>query len=676
MPNWFLTVDDALNASGITGPYTTLTADSLMSAHAALVGPLPTRYIQDAMEYSSRILREPPEEQEEAETEDVCSTEQHEEVPRTIASHRYSNLLAKLTPANLDVLQWFLRKLYGNEQELNVVCYGLVQNIDAHGLSTHIYRISSLRGTTHDFDVINAETAISSVISYGRTWNTNYSRLATNPRCPMPPVDGHEYYVSMKANLSEPQRGALLGSVYIRDFGRCLSHYGATLPLEVAYILRYVYEGGAALNSALNSALAEAFSEELDVLNRIFEGTPVPTRETAGTRAIVDISLKAEDFPVETLTDKPASIFELEMQKGIAESLSLDCIPLVVVRSIIANAEFDVYVTDEEPLVAGVTCLLCGRYRSARRNLCTMCENSFKKIHERARRPLTMPTSLANTVTQLRDLHRIMKQGRLLEYSTRCPVAHAQPSYVGIELELEGPNTGRFAKIIADNGLLGIAKQDGSLQSGAEFVTIPLPKKKAEEEITRFCALARENNFKARHTCGMHIHLNREGFEDIAHIARFHHLFNGRDDASKFIMPIKFLKAYVGVQRYNKSLAGTGYARRGMLTGIRITDEGVVRAADRYAMVSLSPIDTVEVRFFAATTNESKARANIQFVIAAREYTRNTKNVSWKGLRAFVRKNEQEYSDFYERLARFDTVTSEEIAQKQAESTVTVETVL
>lgn len=149
----------------------------------------------------------------------------------------------------------------------------------------------------------------------------------------------------------------------------------------------------------------------------------------------------------------------------------------------------------------------------------------------------------------------------------------------------------------------------------------------------------------------MHIHINREGFTDDAHQLRFTRFLVDQIDT-------EFLKNYVGETRYNRQITNNGgYARKEFdVEGIdHITANSRLSCDTRYAMVSLFPEETIELRFFAATTNASKLRANVQFAAAAREFTRHFPCPIWMEFIMYVKKRHKKYPDLVSRIYRFST---------------------
>jgi hypothetical protein len=451
------------------------------------------------------------------------------------------------------------------------------------------------------------------------------------------------------------------GATVCRELDPVLCRNLSLLDATSKYEIAAVWSIHRLFNNSVYNALeqpefTQVFAHELSVLYQILNSAPT-TREPESPTLPRHIDFA--EFPVEEATMVPVSTFEQYMKEELCKYLGVDAISTKTLRAIISNAEVSDYITARD----ATRCVLCGSPNKLN-IMCMNCTKSFSPGTPLNATVDAQKRNLKKSFDTLDEYHRMMLS-QVLDYSTRCPAKHAQPSYVGIEIELERDgdvSRKNFCKKIATEKLLGIAKSDGSLTDGLEFVTIPLPKSKAESEVTDFCKLAKENSFVAKHSCGMHVHLNRAGFDSNAHVVRFHNFFVGEDASGRDIVTDMFIKAYVGKKRYERNIGTTGrYCVKAPLRGGHLNDSGTLITSNRYAMVSLTNHETVEVRWFAATTNESKARSNIQFVIAVREYTRHEKVMSWVNFVRYAKKNITEYPDLCERLTRFRSVSNKDI---------------
>lgn len=189
--------------------------------------------------------------------------------------------------------------------------------------------------------------------------------------------------------------------------------------------------------------------------------------------------------------------------------------------------------------------------------------------------------------------------------------------YLGIELELEfmavGDEHDSLCRSIFKRDPHWYFNHDSSLSEGFEAITLPLSPKKAlsldwngiyeryyDEDGMGNCA-----------SSGMHIHINRNYFKgkrQIGHLVRFFNenynellsLFErDEDQASDYCKKYHITKRYSFEDSYHD------------------WSEEVYRLAcnmrDRYRVVNLCNVDTVEIRIFSTPDTPSKARAYIQF---------------------------------------------------------------
>jgi hypothetical protein len=369
------------------------------------------------------------------------------------------------------------------------------------------------------------------------------------------------------------------------------------------------------------------------------------------------------EFVPRSIDIAPETNREKYLRKHIAKAIKLPMQVLTVkkIRALIDRS--NVFAMMPSQSWVG-TCALCGK-RERVADYCDSCASVFSLLPVTVV-PRTYAAAASWSNSDMRSLHNRMESAGRLDYSTRVPVHHANPLDIGIELELEYrymPGYSTYAREIVEAGLPGILKRDSSIGDGAEFVTMPQSQKDAEATIVAYAGLAKANSFFPSAKCGMHIHLNREGFDGGYHEIRFHELFNT-------LAPARFLSAYIGKNRYIRQLSTKGYCKRTKLDNgnLSLTDDNHVMSTERYAMVSFYNRATIELRFFAATTNESKLRANIQFACSARDYTRNDEFPTWKNYVRFLKANQATYPDLFERIVRFRALTALEIRETEAAS--------
>lgn len=200
--------------------------------------------------------------------------------------------------------------------------------------------------------------------------------------------------------------------------------------------------------------------------------------------------------------------------------------------------------------------------------------------------------------------------------------------FFGIELEAEYPdrrgNIDRIAAMVnsemskVDDYQLSYLKQDGSLSHGFETVTHPMSYRFA---MARFpwhvLDEMHEQGMRARDTCGIHIHVSRDGFKSPAHILRW----------TKFIYRN---------QPYVETLAGRSgnsyatfneterrkqkYACKGGSAYSDAQRDGVHLSYERYSALNFQNDHTIEMRMFRSSLRPRKVRAYVAFAAASVEY--------------------------------------------------------
>jgi hypothetical protein len=155
-------------------------------------------------------------------------------------------------------------------------------------------------------------------------------------------------------------------------------------------------------------------------------------------------------------------------------------------------------------------------------------------------------------------------------------------------------------------------KKDGSLSNGFEVVTHPFTWQFYHDNREKFKAMVSEaykNGMRAERTCGFHVHMSKKAFSH-GQMYKF----------VKFIYePLNTEFIDVVSERPQR----TSYA------AFRDSDQRRVakfaknkcnQSEDRHSAVNATGNHTVEVRFFASTTNQLSFLKNIEFVFALYEY--------------------------------------------------------
>lgn len=184
--------------------------------------------------------------------------------------------------------------------------------------------------------------------------------------------------------------------------------------------------------------------------------------------------------------------------------------------------------------------------------------------------------------------------------------------FLGVEMEIEagvGTNPGAGARLVHENAYgLALVKNDGSLDYGIEIVTHPMTYQWAIGYWPwRILDRLRDEGFCTMDTCGIHVHVSRDGFDGPAHVYRWLAFIYRNPE------PIQ-------------ALAGRGsveYSEWSRSTRNRIKDHAKGdRDERRYVAVNVQNEDTLEVRMFAGSLDPNVIQAAIGFVDASVEYTR------------------------------------------------------
>ena len=219
--------------------------------------------------------------------------------------------------------------------------------------------------------------------------------------------------------------------------------------------------------------------------------------------------------------------------------------------------------------------------------------------------------------------------------------------YLGIELEVErGANSEtnhtKMALLIEQDFLY--FKTDGSLDNGFEIVTHPMTIsyiKKHKNVWADILNLLRSNKYRSydTRTCGMHIHISKNAFTTW-HLYRFMKFFV---DNSDFVTKISQRK----VENLDRWAALTDDPSEGTK---EYTQESLMYKAKkkrgnskRYLAVNLQNDNSVEVRIFRGTLNDSSFFKNIEFVQALYDYTKSIPDpdMSLKSFLTFIKDNNE-----------------------------------
>lgn len=219
--------------------------------------------------------------------------------------------------------------------------------------------------------------------------------------------------------------------------------------------------------------------------------------------------------------------------------------------------------------------------------------------------------------------------------------------YFGFELEVESNNNSRKegAKYVINNlGSHAYLKKDASLDEGFEIVTHPHTLDEYQKNFNWGCMSGlRRLGYRSwdTRTCGLHVHVSRTAFGEIAKQA---------DVLKAQAHELRFIKLIYDNQRQIERLAGRSS------TYAKFNDKGNLanrvkhgHQDDRYEAVNSQNCETLEVRVFKGSLKPERVLSAIELVHASVEYTRDLKvngsnrALKWINFVRFVANNETTY---------------------------------
>jgi hypothetical protein len=236
--------------------------------------------------------------------------------------------------------------------------------------------------------------------------------------------------------------------------------------------------------------------------------------------------------------------------------------------------------------------------------------------------------------------------------------------YLGFELETEMRRVDD-GSAFASSALLGTAylKHDGSISSGFEIVTHPHTHQQYRENSATLWNTIEtlRKDYDARSwdtdTCGLHIHLSRDGFSSGAHLHRF--IAFVYHNAPHMM---KFAGRKTRFARFNDVYTFDQYDRPVFSLKHKVGDPNR-HSTERYSAVNTQNPNTIELRFFRGTMNTSSVLSALDLAQAMVEYTRELRlddvklgALSWDWFADYVVSNNGLYPDLYSRLDKIQSV--------------------
>jgi len=224
--------------------------------------------------------------------------------------------------------------------------------------------------------------------------------------------------------------------------------------------------------------------------------------------------------------------------------------------------------------------------------------------------------------------------------------------YMGVELEIECGYRNRqnvadmlnaamsmVVGKVSTPRRVAVLKTDGSLDNGLELVTAPMSYEMQKEVWgTLGPVLSSMRGIKSHntHTCGLHIHVTRQGVLSPLHVGKLVVFLN--DKANEDFL------ATLARRRGNPSYA--------LFKQKKLTD---YRGEARYEVLNTTRSATIEFRLFRGTTKKATLLATIDFVYSVVKYTKwcSTKELGWKEYLRWLKK-EEGYKDLKRWLVAHD----------------------
>jgi len=200
--------------------------------------------------------------------------------------------------------------------------------------------------------------------------------------------------------------------------------------------------------------------------------------------------------------------------------------------------------------------------------------------------------------------------------------------YLGVELEIEGRSAATPVNAILERAKFGILKDDGSLDSGFEVVTVPATfayhtsPQSPWREVCEKAASCGGRSFKKNST-GVHIHVSRESISSLS-LGKAIVFVNAESNAA-------FMRAIA-----QRNLAAHQYCKTNSAKKIyHIRNEG-----NRYEAINLTKGATIEFRIFKGTLKYESIMRYIEFVHGLLQFvqTASPKELTFECFIAFIKK--------------------------------------
>lgn len=188
--------------------------------------------------------------------------------------------------------------------------------------------------------------------------------------------------------------------------------------------------------------------------------------------------------------------------------------------------------------------------------------------------------------------------------------------FMGFELEVESGGDDYDGPELVESHLgdLVYFKEDGSLDDGFEIVTHPMTLAYAHSMNWDWTKGLLDKGYRSwdRSSCGLHVHVDRRGFNGRLHQYSF----------TLLLMRNKALSYLIAGRQ------GSSYASFDRDARIEIPKhlKGQHNYAQRYSAVNVLPTSTLEVRMFRGSLKKERILAALEYVHSAVEYSRGARS--------------------------------------------------
>lgn len=223
------------------------------------------------------------------------------------------------------------------------------------------------------------------------------------------------------------------------------------------------------------------------------------------------------------------------------------------------------------------------------------------------------------------------------------------PLFMGMELEVETPNTGKSLSVVTDTlGDLAYVKEDSSIRHGFEIVTHPMDWSYVDTQFPwRVLPDLRATGAQVNpDENGLHVHLSRSGFDGPCHVFRWMKLLH-RNRSRVSVLARRDSDQWAAwnrsTRRMTKFIAKPELQHNRFIT--RDQREFLrYNGFTRYEAINTTNAATFELRMFASSLDSQEVAAALAFASSSVEYARiltpqdilKKDGWNWRGYSEFV----------------------------------------